>query len=62
MQDGVFQATPLLTLSAICRLHVDKRLLIEVATVVMMFIVEVTTFIVIDVATIVLASQLGTNF
>ena len=50
MQDGVFQATPLLTLSVICRLHVDKRLLIEVAM-----------FIVIDVATIVLASQLGAN-
>ena len=23
MQDGIFQATPLLTLSAICHLHVD---------------------------------------
>ena len=58
MQDGVFHATPLLTLSAICHLHVDKRLLIEVVT----FIEEVTTFIVIDVATIMLASQLGANF
>ena len=62
MQDGVFHATPLLTLSAICRLHVDKLLLIEVATVFATFIVEVTTFIVIDVATTVLASQLGSNF
>ena len=42
-------------LSAICHLHVDKRLLIEVVT----FIEEVTTFIVIDVATIVLASRFG---
>ena len=58
MQDGIFHATPLLTLSAICHLHVDKRLLIEVET----FIVEVTKFIVIDVETIVLASQLGANF
>ena len=36
MQDGVFQATPLLTVSLIhClyRLYVDKRLLIEVVTV-----------------------------
>ena len=39
-----------------------KRLLIEVATVAVAFIVVVTTFIVIDVATIVLASQLGANF
>ena len=36
MQDGVFQATPLLTVSPIRRLYglyVDKRLLIEVITV-----------------------------
>ena len=32
MQDVVFQATPLLTISAICCLYVDKHLLIEVAT------------------------------
>ena len=33
MQDGVFQSLPLLTLSSIFCLYVDKRLLIEVATV-----------------------------
>ena len=36
MQDGVFHATPLLTVSPIrrlYRLYVDKRLLIEVMTV-----------------------------
>ena len=33
MQDGIFQALPLLTVSSIRRLYVDKHLLIEVATV-----------------------------
>ena len=33
MQDGVFQALPLLTVSSIRRLYVDIRLLVEVATV-----------------------------
>ena len=36
MQDGVFLALPLLTVSSICPLYVDKRLLIEVATVALM--------------------------
>ena len=62
MQDGVFHATPLLTISDLLSACWHKRLLIEVATVVVTFIVEVTTFIVVDVATIVLASQLGANF
>ena len=33
MQDGIFQSLPLLTVSSIRRLYVDKRLLIEVVTV-----------------------------
>ena len=33
MQNGVFQALPLLTVSSIHRLYVDKCLLIEVVTV-----------------------------
>ena len=33
MQDDIFQALPLLTVSSIRRLYVDKHLLIEVVTV-----------------------------
>ena len=33
MQDGIFQSLPLLTVSSIRRLYVDKHLLIEVMTV-----------------------------